>query len=61
MAKVIAGVVATLILCILVGIVLVAFGKFLLGLAFVVGMLLITGLVIAGIFGKKFAEFWKSF
>lgn len=61
MAKVIAGVVGTLILCVLVGIVLTAIGKFLLGVALVVGMILIAGLVLAGVFGSKFLDIWKSF
>lgn len=61
MAKVIAGIVGTLILCVLVGIVLTAIGKFLLGVALVVGILLIAGLVIGGIFGTKFLDIWKSF
>lgn len=61
MTKVIAGVVAALILCVIVGIVLTAIGKFLLGVAMVVGFFLIAGLVIAALFGSKFVSFWKSF
>jgi len=61
MIKVIAGSVAALILAVIVGIVLVAIGKFLLGVALVVGLILIAGLVLAGVFGSKFLDFWKSF
>lgn len=61
MVKVIAGMVAVLILCTIGGIILAALGKFLLGVALVVGMLLIAGLTIAGIFGGKFVSIWKSF
>lgn len=61
MVKGIAAVIAGLVLAVIVGIVLVAIGKFLLGIALVVGLLLIAGLVLAGMFGSKFLDLWKSF
>lgn len=60
MAKVIAGVVGTLILCIIVGIVLTAIGKFLLGIALVIGIILIVGVLFGGIVGTKILDIWKS-
>lgn len=59
MAKVIAGVVAALILCVIAGIILTAIGKFLLGVAMVVGFFLITGLVIAALMSGKILSFFK--
>lgn len=61
MGKAIAGVAAVLILAVVLGIILTAIGKFLLGVAMVVGFFLIAGLVIAALFGSKFVSFWKSF
>lgn len=61
MAKVIAGVVGFLILAILAGVILVAIGKVLLGIAFVIGIFLIAGLVIAGFAGKTVSDIWKTF
>ncbi len=60
MVKAIASVAGALILLVLAGIVLTAIGKFLLGVALVIGGILIVGLVLATVFGFKFSELWKS-
>ena len=61
MPKVIGGVAAIMVLAILVGIVLTALGKFLIGLALVLGLFLIVGIGIAAFTGNKIWDFWKSF
>lgn len=61
MAKIIAGIVGGLILTILVGIILTAIGKFLLGVAIVIGFIMIAGLIAVAFAGKTVSDIWKTF
>lgn len=61
MNKIVGGVAAIMVLALLAGIVLTALGKFLIGLALVLGLFLIVGVCITAFTGNKIWNFWKSF
>lgn len=61
MAKVIGISAAVMVLFIIAGVVLAAIGKFLIGLALVVGLFLVAGILLAAIMGGKFVSFFRSF